>query len=48
LRLSAKIHGEDRSKPSCQHPSFEDDDEDDDEDDYQRVERTVGPGVASI
>jgi hypothetical protein len=42
------------SKPSVvnvpwvlQHPSFEDED-DDDEDDYRRVERIVGPGVASI
>jgi hypothetical protein len=35
LRLSAKIHSEDRSQPSCQHPSFED--EDDDEDDYDRA-----------
>jgi hypothetical protein len=28
LRLSAKIHSEDRSQPSCQYPSFEDDEDD--------------------
>ena len=27
LRLSAKIHSEDRSQPSCQYPSFEDEDD---------------------
>ena len=42
LRLSAKIHVEDRSHPSCQPPFFED------EDDGRRVERIVGPGVASF
>jgi hypothetical protein len=36
LRLSAKIHSEDRSQPSCQYPSFED--EDDDEDDYDPLQ----------
>jgi|GraSoi_2013_60cm_1033757.scaffolds.fasta_scaffold444211_1 hypothetical protein len=37
LRLSAKIHSEDRSQPPCQHPLFED--EDDDEDDYDQQRR---------
>jgi hypothetical protein len=33
LRLSAKIHSEDRSQPPCQHPLFED------EDDYDQRRR---------
>ena len=28
LRLSAKVHSEDRSQPSCQDPPFEDEDDD--------------------